>query len=152
MSPSPMTIWQSYSCTELLYSSNYLVIWMYNYVIYAKTFSLYFQKWAVEYDITELADTVISTQDTIFHLRNLLAHFSIVFLSHLIKWTWKKNPNNFITSSKEYPFPLLIQIELGNASLTQETLSELSAGQTFILSTGIMKQSTHCALQAEVIQ
>lgn len=64
----------------------------------------------------------------------------------------KKNPNNFITSSKEHPFPLLIQIELGNASLTQETLSELSAGQTFILSTGIMKQSMHCALQAEVIQ
>lgn len=29
----------------------------------------------------------------------------------------KKTPNNFITSSKEYPFPLLIQIELGNASL-----------------------------------
>jgi len=40
-------------------------------------------------------------------------------------------------------------MELGNTSPTQETLSELSTGQTFILSAGVTQQSTHCALQAE---
>lgn len=64
---------------------------MCNYAIYAKTVSLSFQKkWAVDCDITELADTVISTQDTIFHLKNLLTLFSIVFLEWLDKMNMKK--------------------------------------------------------------
>lgn len=70
--------------------------------------------------------------------------------------TWQnehEKKKSLQSQAKNTFFPYqLIQMELGNTSPTQETLSELSTGQTFILSTGIMKQSVHCALQAEVTQ
>lgn len=64
----------------------------------------------------------------------------------------EENPS-FTTSSKEHLFPYqLIQMEPGNTSPTQGTLSELSIGKAFILSSGITEQSMHCAFQGEVVQ
>lgn len=94
-------MWQSYSCTAPLYSSNYLTIWMSNDVIYTKSVCISFQKtWAVQFDVTEPGDTVISTQDTILYLKNLLMLSSIVFLEWLDKKNMKKN------FKQRTPFPL----------------------------------------------
>lgn len=122
---------------------------MYNDVVYASTVRISFQKmWAVQFDVTEPADMIISTQGTNLYLKNLLLLSSIAFLEWLDKKNTKKN-----FKSKEHLFPYqLIQMEPGNPSPTQGTLSELSTGQAFTLSTGNTKQSTHCALQREVVQ
>lgn len=89
MSPSAGTIWQSYSSNNvfifLKLLNNYL-IWIYNYVIYGKTLSLSFQKWAVEYNTAELWHSPKCSR-YIFSSKNLLTLLS--FWSVLTKRTLK---------------------------------------------------------------
>lgn len=155
MSPSAVTIWQSYSSNKvfifLKLLNNYL-IWIYNYVIYCKTLSLSSQKWAVEYNKAELWHSPKCSRYN-FSSKNLLTLLSFVFLECLDKMDIKKTANNFSTWRKGHLFPhQLTQKELRNTSPAQETLSDLGTGQTFMWNTGIVTQSLHCALQAEVIQ